>query len=109
MAKITETKDTTGPTEDGWSCFYRLERDDGGEVIAEVSCTRTAEATARNNDNHAALDVIDDRAAMLVVEHAEKAQSPLRRGSPVTLRVFFDDGDAGHPRVDYVYPDNASR
>lgn len=108
MTEITRAVDMTGRSEDGWSWTYFVTRDDGGEVVVEASCTGTAEAMARGErGDRAGLAAIEDRCSRAAVDFAERAQSPLRRGSPVLIRLSFDSVDGGALRHDYVYPDSS--
>jgi len=102
VAEIVDQKDTTPNDFDGWTQFYRLRRNDGSEVVADVQCTGTAEAVATQTHNEEALGVMDNKASMLVVKLAEQAQSPNRRGS-VLIRVWFDEIDDGNVRHDFMY------
>ena len=38
MAEVVETHDLTAPTQDGWAVDYRIRREDGEELHAEVRC-----------------------------------------------------------------------
>jgi hypothetical protein len=104
LATIAEQRDTTPKDFDGWTKFYRLLRDDGSEVAADVQCSGTAAATASQNHNEEALAVMDNQASMLVVKLAETAQPSARRGA-VLIRVWFDEIDGGNVRHDFVYGD----
>ena len=38
MAEVVETYDLTTPSQDGWAVDYRIRREDGEELHAEVRC-----------------------------------------------------------------------
>jgi hypothetical protein len=38
MAEVVETHDLTAPSQDGWAVDYRIRREDGEELHAEVRC-----------------------------------------------------------------------
>ena len=38
MAEVVETHDLTAPSQDGWAVDYRVRREDGEELHAEVRC-----------------------------------------------------------------------
>jgi hypothetical protein len=46
MAEVVETHDLTAPSQDGWALDYRIRRDDGEELHAEVRCWEKAHAAA---------------------------------------------------------------
>jgi hypothetical protein len=81
-----------------WDARYRVRRDDGSEVSVEVSCTRTAAATAESGE---AREILMDYGKGAALRYAESAQSPLVRGD-VTVRLCIDSfGGVMH---EYVYP-----
>jgi hypothetical protein len=46
MADVVETHDLTAPSQHGWTVDYRIRRDDGEELHAEVRCWDKAQAAA---------------------------------------------------------------
>jgi hypothetical protein len=44
MAEVVETHDLTDPSQDGWALDYRIRREDGEELHAEVRCWSKAHA-----------------------------------------------------------------
>jgi hypothetical protein len=46
MAEVVETYDLTTPSQDGWAVDYRIRREDGEELHAEVRCWEKARAAA---------------------------------------------------------------
>ena len=46
MAEVVETYDLTEPSQHGWALNYRIRREDGEEVHAEVRCWDKARAAA---------------------------------------------------------------
>jgi hypothetical protein len=46
MADLVETHDLTAPSQDGWAVDYRIRREDGEELHAEVRCWEKAHAAA---------------------------------------------------------------
>ena len=60
-AEVVETSDLTAPSQDGWAVDYRIRRDDGEELHAEVRCWQKAHAAADRAANAEALAAIADR------------------------------------------------
>jgi hypothetical protein len=65
MAEIVEAHDLTMPLQDGWAVDYRIRREDGEELHAEVRCWERAHAAAEQATNTDALAAIADRVARL--------------------------------------------
>jgi hypothetical protein len=42
MAEVVETHDLTAPSQDGWAIDYRIRREDGEVLDAEVRCWQKA-------------------------------------------------------------------
>jgi hypothetical protein len=61
MAEVVETRDLTTPEQHGWAVDYRIRRDDGEELHAEVRCWDKARAAAERAANADALAAIADR------------------------------------------------
>lgn len=102
MAEVVETYDLTAPTQEGWAVDYRIRREDGEEVNAEVRCWGKALAAAEQAGNSEALSAIADRGAAAALEYAEVVESPAIRGA-VLISIWFDPADAGalRRRVSY--------
>ena len=104
MTEIRETFDLTTKGDDGWAIDRWVRRDDGGDVLVQARCTRTAEMVARAQDNRASLVAIADQCTSAALDFAERAQSPLRRGR-VIAQLWFNpyDGSLLHD-YDYELP-----
>ena len=61
VAEVVETTDLTAPSQDGWAVDYRIRREDGEELHAEVRCWQRAHAAAERAANADALAAIADR------------------------------------------------
>jgi hypothetical protein len=105
MAEVLETYDLTAPSQQGWAMDYRIRRDDGEELHAEVRCWDKAHAAARQAANAEALAAISDRGVAAALEYAEAVESPASRGS-VLISIWFDPVDGGNlrRRVTYEHP-----
>ena len=105
MAEVVEKVDLTAPTQDGWAVDYRIRRDDGEELHAEVRCWEKARAAAERAANAGALAAIADRGSAAAREYAELVESPARRGA-VLISIWFDPADDGNLRrhVSYERP-----
>jgi hypothetical protein len=55
VAEVVETRDLTEPSQDGWAVDYRIRRDDGEELHAEVRCWEKAHLAAERAANAEAL------------------------------------------------------
>src|SRR5512132_64546 len=97
MAEVVETHDLTAPTQHGWAVDYRIRREDGEELHAEVRCWDTARLAAERAANRSALAAIADRGSAAVLEYAELVESPTRRGA-VLISIWFDPADEGNMR-----------
>ena len=97
MADLVETHDLTAPTQDGWALDYRIRRDDGEEIHAEVRCWEKAHAAAERAANTDALAAIADRGRAAALEYAEQVESPATRGA-VVISIWFDPTDDGSLR-----------
>jgi len=97
MAEVVETNDLTAPSQDGWALDYRIRRDDGEELHAEVRCWEKAHAAAERAANADALAVIADRGIAAALEYAEAVDSPATRGA-VLVSIWFDPADEGNLR-----------
>jgi hypothetical protein len=102
MAELVETRDLTDPSQHGWAFDYRIRRDDGEELHAEVRCWDKAHAAARQSANAEALAAIEDRGVAVALEYAEVVDPPSLRGA-VLISVWFDPADEGRltHRVSY--------
>jgi hypothetical protein len=97
MAEVVETNDLTAPSQDGWAVEYRIRRDDGEELHAEVRCWARAHAAAERAANAEALAAIADRGNAAALEYSELVESPATRGA-VVISIWFDPADAGNLR-----------
>ena len=75
MAEVIETNDRTAPTQSGWAVDYRIRRDDGEELHAEVRCWEKAYAAADRGANADALAAMADRGSVAALEYAELVES----------------------------------
>jgi hypothetical protein len=102
MAEVVATDDLTAPSQDGWAVDYRVRREDGEELHAEVRCWEKAHAAAERATNTTALAAIVDRGRAAALEYAELVESPATHGA-VLISIWFDlaeDGNLRH-RVSY--------
>ena len=97
MAEVVETYDLTAPSQSGWAVDYRIRRQDGEEIHAEVRCWDKAHAAAEHAANTAALTAIADRGIAAALEYAEVVESPATRGA-VLISIWFDPADDGNLR-----------
>jgi hypothetical protein len=97
MAEVVETNDLTAPEQHGWAVGYRIRREDGEELHAEVRCWDKAHAAAERAANAEALAAIADRGLAAVLESAELAESPAARGA-VLISIWFDPAERGELR-----------
>ena len=97
MAEVVETHDLTAPSQDGWAVDYRIRREDGEVLHAEVRCWEKAHAAAERAANTGALAAIADRGSATALEYAELVESPARRGA-VLISIWFDPADEGNLR-----------
>jgi hypothetical protein len=97
MAKVVETFDLTAPSQDGWAVDYRIRREDGEELHAEVRCWEKAHAAAERAANDDALAAIADRGVAASLDYAEQVESPAERGA-VLISIWFDPADRGNLR-----------
>jgi hypothetical protein len=97
MAEVVETLDLTAPSQDGWAVDYRIRREDGEELHAEVRCWDKARAAAERAANTEALAAIADRGNAAALEYAELVESPAARGA-VLISIWFDPTDEGNLR-----------
>jgi hypothetical protein len=97
MAEMVETHDLTAPGQDGWALDYRIRREDGEELHAEVRCWERAHAAAERAANAEALAAIADRGSAAVLEYAELVESPATHGA-VLISIWFDPADEGNLR-----------
>jgi len=97
MADVVETHDLTTPSQDGWAVDYRIRREDGEELHAEVRCWEKAHAAAERAANEDALAAIADRGIVAALDYAELVESPARRGA-VLISIWFDAADEGKLR-----------
>ena len=102
MAVVVETHDLTAPSQDGWAVDYRIRREDGEELHAEVRCWEKAAAAARGAANAEALAAIADRGSVAALEYAELVESPATRGA-VMISIWFDPSDGGNLRSRVSY------
>jgi hypothetical protein len=97
MAEMVEVHDPTAPSQDGWVMDYRIRREDGEELHAEVRCWEKAHVAAKRAANAEALAAIADQGVAVALEYAEEAQSPAARGA-VLISIWFDPADEGNIR-----------
>jgi hypothetical protein len=97
VADLIDSHDLTAPSQDGWAIDYRIRRDDGEEVHAEVRCWARAHDGARQAGNDAALEAMRDRGVAAALEYAELVESPAARGA-VLISIWFDPADKGSLR-----------
>jgi hypothetical protein len=97
MAEVVETHDLTAPSQDGWAVDYRIRREDGEELHAEVRCWEKAYTAAERAANAEALAAIADRGVAAAVEYAELVEWPAVRGA-VLISMWFDPADEGNLR-----------
>jgi hypothetical protein len=97
MAEMVEVHDLTAPSQDGWVMDYRIRREDGEELHAEVRCWEKAHVAAKRAANAEALAAIADQGVAVALEYAEEAQSPAARGA-VLISIWFDPADEGNIR-----------
>jgi hypothetical protein len=97
MAELVETHDLTAPSQNGWAVDYRIRREDGEELHAEVRCWDKAHAAAERGANADALAAIADRGSAIALEYAEQVESPAKRGA-VLISIWFDLADNGNLR-----------
>jgi hypothetical protein len=97
VAEVVETHDLTAPSQDGWAVDYRIRREDGEELHAEVRCWEKAHAAAERAANTEALTAIADRGIAAALEYAEDVESPAMRGA-VLISIWFDPADEGNLR-----------
>jgi hypothetical protein len=100
MAEVVDTRDLTEPSQNGWALDYRIRRQDGEELYAEVRCWDKAHAAAERAGNAEALAAIADRDLQAALEYAEPAESPAERGGVLIWFDQADEGSLGH-RVSY--------
>jgi hypothetical protein len=97
IADVVETHDLTAPSQDGWAVDYRIRREDGEELHAEVRCWEKAHAAAQRAKNADALEAIADRGIAAALEYADLVESPAARGA-VLISIWFDPADDGKMR-----------
>jgi hypothetical protein len=97
MAELVETYDLTAPSQDGWAMDYRIQREDGQELHAEVRCWERAHISAKRVGNGEALQAMADRGVAAALEFAELVESPAERGT-VLISIWFDPADDGNLR-----------
>src|SRR4029453_3843163 len=105
MAELVETRDLTDPEQAGWAVDYRIRRDDGEELHAEVRCWEKAHLAAEGAANAEALAAIADRGTPSPPEYGGRAGSPAAGGAGV-ISIWFDPADEGtlRRRVSYERP-----
>ena len=105
MAEVVETTDLTQPSQNGWAVDYRIRRDDGEELHAEVRCWDNAHRAAERAGNVEALAAIADRGHAVALEYADQVDSPALCGS-VVISIWFDPVEKGNlrRRVSYERP-----
>ncbi len=97
MAKMVEVSDLTLPSQNGCAMDYRIRREDGEELHAEVRCWEKAQAAAEKSANTDALASMVDRGRAAALEYAEQVESPATRGA-VLISIWFDPVDGGRLR-----------
>jgi hypothetical protein len=105
MAEVVETHDLTTPEQNGWALDYRIRREDGEELHADVRCWDKAHAAAERAANAEALAAIADRGSAAALAYAELVESPATHGA-VLISMWFDPADEGNlrRRVSYEQP-----
>ena len=102
MAELIESVDLTAASQSGWAVDYRIRREDGEELHAEVRCWDAGRAAAERSGNTEALEAIADRGVSAALQAAERAESPAVRGA-VVISIWFDPADGGNPRHNISY------
>jgi hypothetical protein len=102
VAEVVETHDLTAPSQHGWALDYRIRREDGEELHAEVRCWEKAHAAAEQAANAEALAAIADRGIAAALDYAELVESPAMRGA-VLISIWFDATDGGNLRRSVSY------
>ena len=97
VAEVVETRDLTAPGQDGWAVDYRIRREDGEELHAEVRCWEKARLAAEEAANAEALAAIADQGIAAALEYAERVESPATHGA-VLISIWFDPSDEGNLR-----------
>ena len=97
MAQVVETHDLTAAGQNGWALDYRIRREDGEELHADVRCWDKAHAAAEQAANAEALAAIADRGSAVALEYAELVESPATHGA-VLISIWFDPADEGNLR-----------
>jgi hypothetical protein len=97
MAAVVETHDLTAVSQDGWAVDYRIRREDGEELHAEVRCWEKAHSAAERAANADALAAMADRGSAAALEYAELVESPATCGT-VLISIWFDPADDGNLR-----------
>jgi hypothetical protein len=97
VAEVVETYDLTSPSQDGWAVDYRIRREDGEELHAEVRCWEKAHLAAERAANDEALAAMADRGVAVALDFAEVVESPAARGA-VLISIWFDPADEGNLR-----------
>jgi len=101
VGEILEEHDLSGPDEDRWKTWYRVRRDDGGEVVVVADCTRTTAQTAEALEDDEGMAYVGDRGRAAALLYAEHAQSPATRGR-VHIQLALDPFSGG-VRASYDY------
>ena len=102
IAEVVETYDLTASSQRGWALGYRIRREDGEELHAEVRCWERAQAAAERAANADALAEIAGRGRAAALEYAELVDSPAQRGA-VVISIWFDPVDEGKVRHTVSY------
>ena len=97
MADLIETYDLTAPSQSGWAVDYRIRREDGEELHAEVRCWDRARESAERAGNAEALEAMANRGVGVALDYAERVESPAERGA-VLISFWFDPADEGNLR-----------
>ena len=102
MADVVEVDDLTEPSQNGWTLDYRIRREDGEELHAEVRCWTRRGLRPQQAANTDGLAAIADRGRAAALEYAEVVESPAVRGV-VLISIWFDPADNGalRRRVSY--------
>jgi hypothetical protein len=104
VAEVVETHDLTEPSQHGWALDYRIRREDGEELHAEVRCWDRAQAAAERAANAEALAAIADRGIAAALERGAGGVAGDARA--VLISIWFDPADEGNlrRRVSYERP-----
>ena len=93
MAEVVATDDLTAPSQDGWAVDYRIRREDGEELHAEVRCWER-HTLLRNGRRTRPL-------SRRSLTGAGQLRSSMGRGVPGDAWIWFDLAEDLRQRVSY--------